>query len=223
MQKALKFIIPVVVAVVILGIGGSVYYKQYSADQKERTARDALNQSFEDFLNNFLKNVHAGMVDYKQERKVLVEATGPRNLVDPAYVEENHQLVQTLIPSLHQRMANVIKTFEDAELEIARLLEGQPETVKAGILKKWADLKSAQGAVYIGYFAAENDILTAYDDLMRFYYSKRNEFTVVPETNALVFKNPKDDDEAKRLQQRIKDLYVQQDELLKKDASEKQP
>jgi hypothetical protein len=55
------------------------------------------------------------MVDYKQERKVLVEATGPRNLIDPAYVEENHQLVATLIPSLRQRMANVIKTFEDAE------------------------------------------------------------------------------------------------------------
>jgi hypothetical protein len=75
------------------------------------------------------------------------------------------------------------------------------------------EMRKAQ--VYIGYFAAENDILTAYDDLMRFYYSKRNEFTVVAETNALVFKNPKDDEEAKRLQQRIKDLYAQQDELLK--------
>jgi hypothetical protein len=215
MQKALKFIVPAIVTIVVLGFGGGVYYKQYSAEQKERAERDALNQSFEDFLNQFLKNVHAGMVDYKQKRKVLVEATGPRNLSDPAYVEENLRLVETLIPSLRQRMANVIKTFEDAEAEIAGLVEGQPENVQAGILKKWADLKNAQGQVYIGYFAAENDILTAYDDLMRFYYSKRNEFTVAPETNALVFKNPKDDAEAKKLQQRITDLYAQQDELLK--------
>jgi c-di-AMP phosphodiesterase-like protein len=115
MQKALKFIVPAIVTIVVLGFGGGVYYKQYSAEQKERAERDALNQSFEDFLNQFLKNVHAGMVDYKQERKVLVEATGPRNLSDPAYVEENLRLVETLIPSLRQRMANVIKTFEDAE------------------------------------------------------------------------------------------------------------
>lgn len=222
MQKALKFIVPVIVAIVILGIGGSFYYKQYSAEQKERAERDALNQSFEDFLNKLLKNVHAGMVDYKQERKVLVEATGPGNLGTSEYIEENYQLVQALIPSLRQRMANVIKTFEDAEAEIAGLVEGQPETVKTGILKKWADMKQSQGQVYLAYFAAENDILSAYDDLMRFYHDKRNEFTVVPETRALVFKDPKDDEEAKRLQQRITDLYAQQDILLKQD-DDKQP
>lgn len=201
--------------VVILGFGGSAYYKQYSVDQRERAVRDALNQSFEDFLNKFLKSVHAGMVDYKQERKVLVEATGPGNLSEPAYVEENYELVQSLIPSLRQRMANVIKTFEDAENEIAALVQGQPETVQAGILKKWADLKSAQGETYIGYFAAENDILTAYEDLMRFYYTRRDTFTVAAETHVFTFKNPEDDAEAKRLQQRIADLYAQQDELLK--------
>ncbi|MCE7886907.1 MAG: hypothetical protein DYH13_05305 [Alphaproteobacteria bacterium PRO2] len=222
MQKTLKFIVPAIVAVVILGIGGGVYYKQYAAEQKERAARDALNQSFEDFLNKFLQNVHAGMIDYKQERKVLVEATGPRNLSDPVYVEENYQLVQMLIPSLRKRMANVIKIFEDAETEIAGLVEGQPENVQTGILKKWADMKQAQGQVYIGYFAAENDILTAYEDLMRFYYNKRETFKVVPETHIFTFKNPEDEAEAERLQQHIKDLYAQQDELLKQD-SDKQP
>ncbi|MGB4106570.1 MAG: hypothetical protein WBK55_02090 [Alphaproteobacteria bacterium] len=220
MNKPKATVIAVLV-VLIVAVGGiyvmqnhqTTFDKRQAAEEQERGRE--LEKRFEEFLNKFLKNIHDGMVSYKKERKMLIELVGPANLRDPAYVEENYKLVQQLIPSLRQRMADVIGIFETAQTEMDALLVGQPETTRARIVQQWDELKRMQGQAYMDFFATENDLLTAYGDLMNFYYDRRTAFEVNIDARQVIFKNPEDTAEEKRLKQRIDDLYAQQEAFSK--------
>jgi flagellar hook-basal body complex protein FliE len=174
----------------------------------------ALEQRFVDFLNDFIKRVNEGMIAYKKERKILIQAMGPTNMREPAYVEENFNLVQTLIPSLRQKMADVIKIFEDAEHEVDQLLLNQPEPTRLAVLQKWTEMKRSQADVYIAYFTIENELLSAYEDLMRFYNDKKDAFEVDVDSRVVVFKEQADVDAEQRLRGRIAELYAEQEVLL---------
>ncbi len=228
MNKPKATVIAVLV-VLIVAVGGiyvmqnhqTTFDKRQAAEEQERGRE--LEKRFEEFLNKFLKSIHDGMVEYRKERKVLVELVGPRNLSDPAYVEENYKLVQQLVPSLRQKMADVIGIFEAAQTEMDSLLAGQPETTQAPIIRQWDELKRMQGQAYMDFFATENDLLSAYQDLMNFYYDKRTSFEVNAATRGVIFKNAQDVAEEKQLKQRIDDIYEQQDALTKQPETAAPP
>lgn len=211
-----------VLAVLVVASGGMYVMKNHQttfekiqAAEEEQRGRE-LERQFEEFLNKFLKNIHDGMVSYKKERKMLIELVGPANLREPVYVEENYKLAQQLMPSLRQKMADVIGIFEVAQGEVEALLLGQPEAVRARIVQEWEELKRVQGQAYMDFFTTENDLLTAYQSLMDFYYEKRAVFKANPDARKVIFENAGDADEEKRLKQRIDDIYAQQEALTKK-------
>lgn len=178
-----------------------------------------LEQRFVDFLNDFLRDVNKGMVEYKKERQALVQALGPANLRDPAYVEENYLFVQTVIPSLRQRMADVIKIFEDAEMEVDALLLNQPPDIQKKVLDKWKEMKQRHGEAFISYFELENELLTAYDNLMAFYNSRKGAFEVDLNSRTVIFKDPADAVQEERLRGVITQIYAEEEALLNKNEA----
>lgn len=218
-KPVLSFI--AVVMVLIVAVSGAYVMKNHQTvfDKRQEAEEQKKNREterqFEELLNKFLKNIHEGMVSYKKERKMLIELVGPANLIEPAYVEENYKLAQQLVPSLRQKMADVIRIFETAQAELDLLLAGQSESMRMRATEQWGELKRMQGQAYMGFFATENDLLSAYQDLMSFYYEKRTAFEVDAATRQVTFKNPDDAAQEKQLKQRIDDIYAQQKSLVK--------
>ncbi len=174
-----------------------------------------LKRQFGELLKEFPKSVETAMASYKKDRKILIEALKPVNLREPGYVEQNYIMVNELIPVLRGKMIGVIEVFENTDRSVNELLVNQPESVSRPVLQEWDAMNDARGRVYIDYFSFESELLTAYDELMEFYYRKKGAFEVDIGAGAIVFKTPEDNTQAGRLQGRIKDLLAQQSAMLK--------
>ncbi len=228
LQKHQKITLLSVGVVLLVGVIGfysisNIKGPPSAVERAQALESPELRTNFNAFLEKFLKSVETGMADYKAERKVLVEAAGPLNLRQPEYVEENYSMSKQLTSSLRVRIDHILHIFREAEADVGTLLTNEPAEVRRAISEEWSQLKQKQEKVYIDYFAVENELLAAYDDLMNFYYAKRYEFQVDVDSSAFVFKLPEDDAEAKRLQQRIDDLYAKEKAILNEQPAAEQP
>ncbi len=222
MEDNPKVTIIVVIVIALLGLGG--LYMMNGHENRfaiERNPADlpmspVLPQRFEDLLNGLLGSVNTAMNEYKAERKALVQTLNPVNLRDPSYVEENWKIMQQLEPSLVKKMENIPQLFENAESQINELLANQPEKARQIILQKWNALEKTQGEAYIEYFAYEFQLVSAYRDLMQFYYDNRNDFEVDINSGDTIFKDTAKKSEEQHIRQSIKDLTAQQSATLKK-------
>ncbi len=84
-------------------------------------------------------------------------------------------------------------------------------------------LKKTQGNMYIEYFTFESDLLSAYDDLVTFYYNHRMEIKVNVDTREVSFTDASLKAQEEMLKQHIKDLSNAQSAALDKALPAKQP
>lgn len=217
MEKRVNSFIVVGVAAVL---GISAFYAINNTDiklsqQSEKPAEVASAQTqFDEILKTFLADVNKAVGEYRAERKIIVESVKPENLQEPAYVEENYDMVRALLPSLRKRKDVIFNAFDVTEVKVQELVAMQPEADRQPILDQWAKLKQEQMNLYQNFFTAEDEIIKAYDNLLTFYYSKRYEFTVDLEKNTIVFKTPEDNDRARLMQDTVASLHAKQSEVL---------
>ena len=180
--------------------------------------QQAFHQKFEDVLNGFLKSVQTKAVDYKNRRKVITELVKPENLGQAAYVQENQQLMTTLVPELKVKMDEIMAVFNEAETSIRETIATQPAEKQEGILNDWRAVRDKQASHYLAFFASEQDILGAYQELMNFYQAKQGAYTYDESTLSLLFNNPADKPQERTLRERIKEMEDAQAEAIRSAA-----
>ena len=205
MNNLIKTLIPLAALIVLVGFGFAYIWKNgYPTDLEapfeqveEISAKQApkapdIRKDFENLLNEFLTSIATQAREYKKQRKILFELSGPENLREVSYIKENYNMSQELIPVLHKKMDILIKHFEIVEAQIYALLKGQSEETYITIIKEWKALKAQQAAPYVEFFAFEAEILTLYEELMNFYYLKQNDYRVDMERGEIIFTNKED-------------------------------
>ena len=180
-----------------------------SVSQNNLLRRGAL-QSFEDSLNDFLRQVGFKMQDYRQDRAILFDLAEPRNLKDPSFAEQNYKLALEIFPSLRKQMDALLSVFESKEAEVQKLLSSQPQDVRSRVWRQWKSMKDKQLSAFITYFMYDDQILTAYQELLYFYYMKRQRFHYDRGSNRLVFDSPDDQDKVRAMLEDIRLLKAQQ-------------
>ena len=104
------------------------------------------------------------------------------------------------------------------EAEIEAKLEGQPPEFQATILQQWQALKDRQASLYVDFFAIEQELLQAYDNLMSFYYERRDMYTIDPDTLKMNFMQSEDEQSAMEFRAKILELAAREATLLDKQT-----
>ncbi len=167
--------------------------KEEVVQQEESDPELSIEKQFENFLNEFLRNVNEQVKDYKTQRKVLAETIKPLNLRSPAYVEENYMLMQRTAPELRQKMEALMQTFSQAGNRVEALIASQPPEARDAILKEWQQMEKKRVGAYISFFLIEEDLIKVYEQLMGFYYQTSPVFKVDVENDRIVFDNAEDE------------------------------
>jgi hypothetical protein len=164
------------------------------------------NKKFQAVLDSFVKDVQIKASEYKSRRKVVIELVRPQNLGDAAYVQENQQMMDTLIPELKAKMDEIMGVFGAAEANIREAIAAQPQEKQEEILNKWRGVRDEQASHYLAFFSTENEILAAYAEMMQFYRERQGAYSYDESTNSLLFSNPADKPAEQLLRDRIKDM-----------------
>lgn len=222
----MKLIIGVCAAILIVLAGGSYFeMRQIEASarvaaaekaRQEQEARDALNQRFEDKLNAFLQSVAEKAKAYKARRRIFTDLIKPANMADPRYVEENYGLMQAAAPDLRKQMDDIMASFQAAEADIYALIRDEPEDRRKAVIASWQTLKDKRATAYMAFFAAEQDIVKAYLDLMAFYRERRGAFAYEAASSTLVFRDEADKARQLELLKAIGEMEAQEARVLDK-------
>lgn len=217
-----------ITAILIVLAGAGIYILQQKsppapeADTPAQTAQQdpSIEKQFEDLLNEFLSDVNTRAKAYREERKVMAEVVKPENLTTPDYVTQNYEMMQQTMPSLRLKINEIMLVFEDADRRVKALLEGQLPEFQERILAEWKNLKDSQAGLYVDFFAIEEEILQAYEDLMAFYNDKKDAFTIDPATFEMSFTEPADAQAAADIRVRLQELAARQAALLDSGGAE---
>lgn len=189
--------------------------EQERLEKEKAEALAALRQEFEDFLNGFLKNVATQAREYRQSRKVLMGLVQPADLRASEYIEENYNLGESTVMSLRLQMDKIMGLFEQADQDFATVLEKWPEDKRESMAQNWRETKDKQASLYVAYFASEQELLAAVQELLNFYYQKRDVLKVDIVQDRIVFSDPSDQVAHAALKDKIADLVAIQAEILK--------
>jgi hypothetical protein len=188
---------------------------QASEKSPEALANESYAARFEDILNDFLKAVQSNVRDYRQSRKMLAEMVDPFNLRQPEYIEENFRIMGDLSASLRTQMDGVFAVFETTEAQIKQALGTRDTEDKNLVWQRWQAMKKNQLLVYVEYFAYEDRIISAYEDLITFYYQNRNLALIDSEFLSVSFADPALVQQEQALRQAIENLTTAQSGVLK--------
>ncbi|HBR69442.1 MAG TPA: hypothetical protein DEA55_08720 [Rhodospirillaceae bacterium] len=152
-----------------------------------------IEKKFETLLNDLLKNVSGQMAEYKNQRKILVEAVKPVNLRSPAYVKENHTLVQSVAAELRQKMDALMQVFSQTGTEVESLVSTQDSETRDSVLAKWKAMENEQVGKYISFFEGEEEDIRAYEALISFLNETASDFEVDLENDRITYKSPENE------------------------------
>ncbi len=217
MENKKQFLIALAV-VVIMGFAGfyTIFYMHLDVEkqQADEVQLEETQDRLEMLLKDFLSQVSRAASDYRKERRIVVEASTPMNLSKPEYVQQNYDLVRTLIPSLKKRKDVLMNIFAVTEDRINEFQRDLPPETRRDITIQWNDLKTKQVGLYTHYFGLDEQILAVYEELMAFYNDRRESFTVDTAQNMIAFKDPEDAAKEKEIRDRMDALYAEQKKVL---------
>lgn len=200
---------------VLAGGAGFYYVQEERAARAEETARlaqedaarqhrEALYKSFEGILNDFIGSFAGEMKAYKKQRLILREIKQSYNFETLEDAKANYTLfIEDLAPTLRKSAITVMDIFPRTEARILELVEEEDAETKALFLDEWQAMKQKRSADCIAFFEIEDEMLQAYEELLKFYYVHANLFQVDPENGAIVFSRPEDAEKEKELLERI--------------------
>lgn len=224
-RKRWTFIAFVLLSGAILG-SIAYFYVDYLKQEKIRLEKaeqaaaheKAFAKEFEDLLNKFLHDFRNATREYKAQRAVLRELASPYNFESPEYAAETYTLFQNEIaPSLRASSKEAIAIFDNTSKQIELSLSKENESVHLKLSKVWNEVKDKNIKVTIRFFQTEDKLLTAYENLFKFYYTRSKFFTLNKETGDIVFKRKKDELGYKKLLAMIEKIKNDQKEMLQED------
>lgn len=215
-----KIVFSVALLAVLAGGGYAAYHfdllKQPEAEQSVAAVETSTEnrQAFEDFLNDFLKQVATEAQAYKQRRTVLVSLLQPENLKNSAYIQENEKLAEETTQGLQAQMDKIMSAFDQGDQKVAELVEHFAPEDRAGILESWKTQRDKRANQFLAYFTSEQEIIGAYNELLKLYADKRDAMSVDVANKKIMFTNPEDQVAADQITDKIAALSKAQRELL---------
>lgn len=228
----------VIALLIVLGGGGYILYEDNKRKQaeiaqveaEERAAEEeaarieaeveaARKQAFEDFLNNFLKDVHGKMREYQKARKVVDDLDNPSNLTKAEYARENAKFAEQTVMDLELQMGEVMLSFEQADQEAEKLIAGFDEEEQPGIREKWEDVHGKYVEDFTQFFSMDQDILRAQLTLLQFYAEHSEELFVNLNANRVLFEADELAVEEQELKDNVKELKALRKEIMAEQQS----
>ncbi len=223
----------VLALLIVLAGGGYILYednkrKQAEIEQAEAEERAAAEeaarieaekealkkQAMEDFLNDFLKDIHGKMREYQKARKVIEDLDNPSNLTKKEYATENAKFAEQTIMDLELQMGEVMLSFEQADQEAEELISTFDEEERPVIRAKWEEVHSKYADEFTQFFEMDQDILRANLKLLQFYSDHNEELFVNLNTNRVMFESDELTQEEQQLKNEIKELKALRKEIL---------
>lgn len=166
--------------------------------------RAALQHLFDTYLNALTADLRQRAEHYAKQRRVLKDVIAPYNFETAAYAQENYTLFSTHIaPSLRQSADDIINLFGQYKAKLHHdLHDAESETAHIFAIK-WQDMTTQQLSHYVDFFMQEDRRLRAYDDLLTFYVTHHNAYTIDAQHNTITFNDPKDHTTESRLKARL--------------------
>lgn len=194
--------------------GGAAFYiqKQHiqakqlgAAELKQRKEEKAAIQVlFDNYLNDFKADLSAKAKIYKESRSVLKDIKSPYNFETPEYAKENYDLFKNSVaPSLRGQADGIMEIFQNYDKKIKEDLGNSEDATQEVFFEKWTEMAHEQLDKYIDFFVKEDELIQAYDDLITFYYTHSNRYTVDVEKNEFFFGREEDGRKAAELLKRI--------------------
>lgn len=211
-------IIVALIGVLVLGV--FVWKSNESRKKAEEIARLAAEReetenAYEAVLNGFVKNVATEIKAYKQQRLVLREMVRPHNFETPDFARLSYEEFKNQTrPALHKQAERVLSVFDISGAELDQVLEGRDPEAADFLRAKWQAMKAEQRPPYEAYFAREEKVLDAYEELLRFYFVKSKTLKVVEDE--IVFSDPDDQAAMQDLRAIIADLQKSENTIDKK-------
>lgn len=183
--------------------GAFFYVKEMRKAEEERQRAEALalyeaefqevQALFDTYINNFISDLKVAMRDYRETRLVLPRMVAAYNFETPDYAKENYSIfVEDIAPSLREKANNVLQIFARYEQMLKKDLGGRNSKIEADFSKRWQEMSDEQLEIYVNYFMREEELIGAYDNLMRFYVRYSNLYTIDPDDEVFVFKREED-------------------------------
>lgn len=165
---------------------------QGEVSQEPPSPEVAFAKEFETFLNNFLKELAKETAQYKKDRRILKEAIDPYNLIGTDNAEQSYRVFRTeLGPMLRKKGERIIGLFAKSETVVQGLLADQTKASKDKLFSEWKALEKQHLNGLLDFFEKEDQLITAHEELLKFYFVHSKLYTVDMETGAIVFSNDK--------------------------------
>jgi len=166
-----------------------------------REARKAEIQAlFDAYLNAFKSELVQKANAYKKSRRLLKDISKPINFRSTEFAKENYTLFkESLAPSLRSQAEDILSLFERYSQQIHSDLAQDDNDLQQIFYNEWKEMTQAQLDHYVGFFAKEDLMIDAYDDLITFYYTHSRRYSIDEETNRFIFSNTKDAEQARLL------------------------
>ncbi len=218
-----KIISLLLIAFIISGGAGAYMYKtaktaRIKAAQEElRIKEEAKEQRkqeiqtlYDAYLNDFTQALRDKTENYKKSRKFLNDISSPYNFETPELAKENYTLfTKELLPALRKQINNIIALFDQYEQKLKTDVAQDESDIKNIFMDQWVEMSKEQLMSYVNFFAKEDLILSAYNELVTFAYVHSMVYSVDLETNQFIFKRKKDETKYNALIKKIKDLKAQ--------------
>jgi uncharacterized membrane protein len=218
-MKSLHGVLIVFLCLVMAGAAGFVFLKEYDAAPApvapSETREPALEDQFETLFNTMLRDVESNIRAYRQQRKVFEALAQEENILDPAYIAENYALMQSMGPQLRIQIGNILAIFDKADSDFQKLLEKYPQSERTKTLESWQALQFQSVQPYRDYFRIEEEILSAYEDLMTFYYVNAQSFSFDRDLGVIIFAAPEQKSRVNEISDKISRLSALQGEVLR--------
>lgn len=215
-----KIAILLLIAFIISGGAGAYMYKTaktmriQAAQEELRIKEEAREQRkkeiqvlYDAYLNDFTQDLRDKTENYKKSRKFLSDISSPYNFETSDLAKENYTLfTQELLPALRKQINDIIALFDQYEQKLKTDVAQDDSDIKNIFLDQWIEMSQEQLMSYVDFFAKEDLILSAYNELVTFAYVHSMVYSVDLETNRFIFKREKDEKKYNALIKKIKDL-----------------
>ena len=183
-------------------------------EQKEAALqkRKELQDLYDTYLNEFTNGLREKAKAYKKTRLILKDIVRPYNFETAKFAKENYNLFKRdIAPSLRIQAAEIIESFVTYREKIEADLSDEDGDIQETFMDKWMEMQQEQLTKYVEFFAREEDLIQAYDDLITFYYTHSRLYEIDLEENKFVFKREEDQSKQEKLLRRIETLRKKQD------------
>lgn len=175
--------------------------------EKREARKKELQALYDTYLNNFTNTLRDKVKAYTENKRVLSELTRPINFETPELAKENYDVfTNEIAPALQKQINDIIMLFEVYKKKLEAEVEKDDSDIKQAFIEEWGERSDKLLSEYIDVFSKEAELISAYEELVTFYYVHSKLYKVDLATDTFLFDRDEDFKKHNELQGHIKTL-----------------